>query len=415
MQGKQLHPALTNQNGSHWYSSQPCLPLGESWIHSDEAQLPNISPPSSGRICGVIGTCLYAATKIVDRLKSPFNSSSLKPFWRFVEHNVYLWKRRICKTGGREWRFGRCWILGFTKFIRRCIFLRKDFVQYQTVTENDMRDLVLTLEDAVNTPYSDFMYSFNDGCNLDRNKIAAVSAFECQRTIKEVNSHAQNPFTDETADNERWFHAERWFGWPIRSQELHVAKLPAIVGRRYAMWSRTLWTEQLATRMHFEWKSWIWSDELSTAKLSFPMGRSFYAFRIGTWRRDNGRPTRPSSANRWIWREHQTIGTIADISLRSYLPPKGFEYSLSGRLNDVPKGVTEYWLDGPDGVTPAGHAFQITTDAALYEKLDSKETARLLFIVGNAVWDAAIASWRTKTIFDYSRPLQMIQCGAAGE
>lgn len=90
-------------------------------------------------------------------------------------------------------------------------------------------------------------------------------------------------------------------------------------------------------------------------------------------------------------------------------------FSFSGTLDDVLKIVTEYWLDSPDLLTPAGHHFLISADAALYENLGAKETAQLLFIVGNAVSDAAIASWRAKTTYDYSRPLQMIQCGAAGQ
>lgn len=74
--------------------------------------------------------------------------------------------------------------------------------------------------------------------------------------------------------------------------------------------------------------------------------------------------------------------------------------------------IAEYWADGPDSTMPAGHLWRIAADAARGEGLSPADTARLLFIVGNAVYDAGIASWRTKTSFDYVRPLQMIQCGA---
>ena len=84
---------------------------------------------------------------------------------------------------------------------------------------------------------------------------------------------------------------------------------------------------------------------------------------------------------------------------------------FSANLDDVDKIIAEYWADGPDSTAPPGHFFKIAADAALSENLDVSETARLLFIVGSAVYDAGIASWRTKTTFDLIRPLQMIQCG----
>lgn len=77
--------------------------------------------------------------------------------------------------------------------------------------------------------------------------------------------------------------------------------------------------------------------------------------------------------------------------------------------------IAEYWADGPDTTMPAGHLWKIGADAARSRRLSESETARLLFIVGNAVYDAGIASWRTKTSYDLVRPLQMIQCGAHGE
>ena len=84
---------------------------------------------------------------------------------------------------------------------------------------------------------------------------------------------------------------------------------------------------------------------------------------------------------------------------------------FSANLDDVDKIIAEYWADGPDSTAPPGHFFKIAADAALREKLDISEAARLLFLVGSAVYDAGIACWRTKTTFDLVRPLQMIQCG----
>lgn len=84
-------------------------------------------------------------------------------------------------------------------------------------------------------------------------------------------------------------------------------------------------------------------------------------------------------------------------------------------MDDAQKIIAEYWADGPDTTFPPGHTFKIAADAAITENLSQKDTARLLMMVGNAVYDAGISCWRTKTTYDLIRPLQMIQCGARGE
>jgi len=84
---------------------------------------------------------------------------------------------------------------------------------------------------------------------------------------------------------------------------------------------------------------------------------------------------------------------------------------ISSELDDVEKVIAEYWADGPDSTMPPGHFWKIAAEAARSENLSPAETARLLMMVGNAVYDAGIASWRTKVSYDFVRPLQMIQCG----
>ena len=81
-------------------------------------------------------------------------------------------------------------------------------------------------------------------------------------------------------------------------------------------------------------------------------------------------------------------------------------------MDDVDKIIAEYWADGPDTTAPPGHWFKIAADAALTEGLSQTQTAQLLFVVGHAMNDAGVASWRTKFTFNYARPLTMIQCGA---
>ncbi|CAD7701074.1 unnamed protein product [Ostreobium quekettii] len=88
---------------------------------------------------------------------------------------------------------------------------------------------------------------------------------------------------------------------------------------------------------------------------------------------------------------------------------------FSADLNDSNKVVAEHWADGPDTTLPPGHLFYIAVGAAEKQGLDVFASAQLLFLVGAALNDAGVAAWASKLRFDYTRPLQMIQCGFAGE
>ncbi|CAD7700392.1 unnamed protein product, partial [Ostreobium quekettii] len=84
-------------------------------------------------------------------------------------------------------------------------------------------------------------------------------------------------------------------------------------------------------------------------------------------------------------------------------------------LSDVPKMLAEFWADGPDTTAPPGHWFRITLDSAVNERLSLENTVRLMFLMGNALNDAGVASWDAKAFFNSARPITMIQCGLSGE
>lgn len=126
------------------------------------------------------------------------------------------------------------------------------------------------------------------------------------------------------------------------------------------------------------------------------------------------------------------MSTFGRLSISAILPKEGpplleqnqeFEYlqmaeqvvNFSANLNDVNKLVAEHWADGPDTTFPPGHFFRIGMEAAKKEGLDLFETAKILFLVGNAMNDAGVAAWHSKVAFDSVRPLQMIQCGMGGK
>lgn len=87
---------------------------------------------------------------------------------------------------------------------------------------------------------------------------------------------------------------------------------------------------------------------------------------------------------------------------------------FSGNLNDSNKIIAEHWADGPDTTLPPGHMFYIALGATEKQGLTPFDTAKVLFLVGAALNDAGVVSWASKLKFDFTRPLQMIQCGFGG-
>jgi len=87
----------------------------------------------------------------------------------------------------------------------------------------------------------------------------------------------------------------------------------------------------------------------------------------------------------------------------------------SAGLTDVNKMLAEFWADGPDTTAPAGHWYRITLDTAVKERLSLVDTVKVMFLVGNALNDAGVASWDAKRFYNFVRPITMIQCGLRGE
>lgn len=81
----------------------------------------------------------------------------------------------------------------------------------------------------------------------------------------------------------------------------------------------------------------------------------------------------------------------------------------SANLTDEQKLVAEFWED-PSGTSfPPGTwmTFGEFVSARYNNTLD--EDAQLFFSLGNAVFDAGIATWEAKTFYDYARPVRAIR------
>jgi hypothetical protein len=76
-------------------------------------------------------------------------------------------------------------------------------------------------------------------------------------------------------------------------------------------------------------------------------------------------------------------------------------------LTDAQKATAEYWA--PWGSSPAPHLLEITKFVSNSDDLRLDEDVKLFFVATNAVLDASIATWEAKYVYDYVRPITVIQ------
>lgn len=77
---------------------------------------------------------------------------------------------------------------------------------------------------------------------------------------------------------------------------------------------------------------------------------------------------------------------------------------ISATLDDREKVIAEFWADGPRSETPPGHWNQLAQGVSQREGNDIGADARLFMALNSALFDAGIASWYTKRVYDNARP-----------
>jgi hypothetical protein len=82
------------------------------------------------------------------------------------------------------------------------------------------------------------------------------------------------------------------------------------------------------------------------------------------------------------------------------------EYSAF--LNDETKVIAEYWANGPASELPPGHWALFGEFVSRRDNHSIADDAKMFFALGNAMLDASIESWGTKTIFDSVRPVTAV-------
>lgn len=81
---------------------------------------------------------------------------------------------------------------------------------------------------------------------------------------------------------------------------------------------------------------------------------------------------------------------------------------ISAHLTDEQKMIAEYWANGPHSELPPGHwdLFGQYVSARDHHTLD--DDVKMFFAMTNAIFDAGIAAWDVKRVFDSVRPVTAI-------
>lgn len=112
-----------------------------------------------------------------------------------------------------------------------------------------------------------------------------------------------------------------------------------------------------------------------------------------------------------------TTGPQSALS-QGFLDQAKHVIDVQARLTPQQKVIAEYWADGPNSELPPGHWTEFAAFVANRNplaglpnsgKLSLDDSVKLFFALGNAIFDASIATWDAKRHFDYARPITAIR------
>ena len=119
--------------------------------------------------------------------------------------------------------------------------------------------------------------------------------------------------------------------------------------------------------------------------------------------------------------EAQTItvedGSILNIDLSLIGPVINPEFinqateviEFSANLTDEQKLIAEFWEDGGGTSFPPGTWMSFGQFVSARDENSLDDDVKLFFGLGNAVFDAGIATWEAKVFYDYTRPVRAIR------
>jgi hypothetical protein len=83
--------------------------------------------------------------------------------------------------------------------------------------------------------------------------------------------------------------------------------------------------------------------------------------------------------------------------------------ALSAHLTDEHKIIAEFWEDGRGTAFPPGTFMAFAQFVSARDEHTLDQDAKLFLAMGNAVFDAGIATWQAKFEYDYARPVRVIR------
>eukprot|EP00210_Caulerpa_lentillifera_P002677 g2557.t1 len=337
-----------------------------------------ISPPGAARIAAIVGTCLYEGAALTEQ-----NYVSSVGVSKKIIGQVSPEIKTAALDGAGYWALRRLFsdIESF----------RRTFSQYQYFARTSLRSFIRDTRPTASSsrfstrssPFTRFRTSRRTTSRLTSNQAAfrqGVAA--CERVISRYTSDGFTPRGD-VRDGQN----------PSSYRSRNAPQVRAgITNCRAEMHDQSLWQPLCVPRR----PSNFGTTDCNVQNFASPWAGRFTPYALQPGNEHSG---------------HELINPPPIVGSAEYNSQWKELLHYSANLGDREKTIAEYWEDGLFTVTPPGHNWRIAADAALHERLSPAETARLLFIVGNAIYDAGIACWRTKTTFDFIRPLQMIQCG----
>ena len=104
-----------------------------------------------------------------------------------------------------------------------------------------------------------------------------------------------------------------------------------------------------------------------------------------------------------------TKDLIGDVINPEFVAQAEAIVEVSANLTDEQKLVAEFWEDGAGTSFPPGTWMTFGQFVSARDNNTLDEDAQLFFALGNAVFDAGIATWEAKTFYDYTRPVRAIR------
>ncbi|MEO1376427.1 MAG: vanadium-dependent haloperoxidase [Cyanobacteria bacterium J06635_10] len=100
---------------------------------------------------------------------------------------------------------------------------------------------------------------------------------------------------------------------------------------------------------------------------------------------------------------------IGDVINPEFIAQAEQVVDISANLTDEQKLIAEFWENGGGTSFPPGTWMTFGQFVSARDNNTLDRDAQLFFGLGNAVFDAGIATWEAKTYYDYTRPIRAIR------